>query len=99
MKCRLTAAAMTLLAAPSLAAPMEEACLSRGTWDAPTCTCIQGVADTMLDPETQKTAAAFFARQTTSQQIAAEKGTAAAATFLQTLAEFMEKSTAECGAP
>ena len=91
---------MAILAAGRAdAAPMEEACLARGTWDADTCTCVQGVADRTLDADTQETAAAFFARQTTSQQIAAERGVAAAQDFLTRLAAFMAASTAECGAP
>ena len=90
---------LACVAGPAVGAPMEDACLARGTWDADTCACMQGVADRTLEPETQDTAAAFFARQITSQQIAAEKGPAAAQEFLAALASFMTESTAECGAP
>lgn len=88
-----------VLVGPAIAGQMEEACLARGDWDGPTCACIQDVADERLTPETQELAAEFFAGRITSQQIAAQKGAAAAQSFLGDLAGFMEQSTAECGAP
>ncbi len=86
-------------ASPVFAAPMEEACLARGTWDADTCTCMQGVADETLSPENQDLAVAFFAQQITSQQIAAQHGVAVAQDFLASIAGFQSASTEKCGAP
>ncbi|WP_217351918.1 hypothetical protein [Ruegeria sp. HKCCD8929] len=95
----LFAAGLVALAGPATAEPMEDACLARGTWDAATCTCIQGVANKVLSPEKQEMASAFFARQITSQQIAAQHGAAVAEDFLNSMAIFMSESTATCGAP
>ena len=78
---------------------MEEACLARGTWSGETCTCIQGVADDHLAPERQELAAAYFSRQITCQQIAAQHGADVAQDFLASIAAFMSASTAQCGAP
>lgn len=87
------------LAAPVLAGPMQDACLARGTWDDATCACMQGVADQKLSPQQQEFGAAYFTRQITSQQIAAQHGTAVAQDFLNSLAEFSSQSSKECGAP
>ena len=87
------------LAAPVLAGPMQDACLARGTWDDATCVCMQGVADEILSPQNQELGAAYFSRQITSQQIAAQHGAGVAEDFLNKIAEFMSEATKECGAP
>lgn len=88
-----------LLAANAQAAPIEEACSARGTWDTETCECMQGVADDMFEADQQETVAKFFARQITSQQIMAAQGVEAAQAFLQSIADFMGDTTFKCGAP
>ena len=77
------------LAGPGLAAPMEDVCLERGTWDAETCLCMQGVADQTLEADTQEMAARYFARKITSQEIAATLGVEAAQDFLVSIAQFI----------
>ena len=90
---------LVMLAAPGFAGPMEEVCLARGTWDGATCTCIQGVADETLEPDTQELAAAYFSQQITSQQSAVQYGVSVAEAFLTGMATFLQASTAKCGAP
>ncbi len=92
-------AVMILVPVMAQAGPLEDACHARGTWDAATCTCMQGVGDQHLDGEDQTLAAAYFQRRITSAQIAAEHGTERAQSFLLKLSQFMESSTAQCGAP
>ena len=84
---------------PALAGQLEDACSARGTWNADTCACMQGVADRSLAADQQELAAAYFGRQITSAQIAAQYGAAVAEEFLVSLANFMNESTTECGAP
>lgn len=91
--------AFLLFAATGHADPIEDACSARGTWDAETCDCMQGVADDMFETDQQDTVAKFFAGQITSQQIAATQGVGAAQAFLQSISDFMGETTFKCGAP
>ena len=99
MKCIALAIGIAAIAAPAFSGPMQDACKARGTWDDATCVCMQGVADQKLTPQQQELGAAYFTRQITSAQIAAQHGVGVAQDFLQSIAEFSSEATKECGAP